>query len=743
MVPICSVRRRAIARRSAASTLAATCPRRHLKAWVVSAVATNSRCAWRSRDGSMVRVPVSRIYAPVSIIEEENMSEPRNLTQKLLSAHLTEGDLVPGEEIDLTVDQILVEDATGSMTALQFEALGIDRVTVPLAVMYVDHNVLQIDEKNMDEHHYLQSFSARYGLRYSRPGNGISHYVHLERFATPGELLVGADSHSTMAGAVGMFAVGAGGLDVAVAMAGYGFSLECPKVVGVELRGELPAWVQSKDVILELLRRHGVRGGVGRVFEFTGEGVSTLSVTDRGTICNMITELGATAAVFPSDERTRQWLEAQRREDDFVPLAADEGAEYDEIEVIELAELEPLIAEPSSPGNVVPVREVAGTETVQVCVGSSVNSSYEDLATAAAVLRDNIVHPRIEMTVTPGSRQILDTISKSGVYQDFVAAGARMLEAVCGPCIGVGQAPSAGVPSVRTFNRNFPGRSGTERDQVYLCSPATAAATALKGEIADPRELGEPPAIAPAPSDPTMDDRQILAPPPPEEARNIEIVRGPNIVPPPECQPLPEELEGRVVVVVEDDVSTGDMAPDGALGMSLWSNIPECAKYMFRRQDPEFHDRALEWGGGFIVGGHNYGQGSSREQAALAPLHLGIRAIVAKSFARIHRRNLISQGILPLHFVNEADYEQVSQGETWRIESVREVVSAQEAILAAKSDAKREIELEARLLAREREILVAGGMLKFLRGGGQQRMGIAEGDSASAESGASESNGRS
>jgi aconitate hydratase len=644
------------------------------------------------------------------------MSAPRNLTRKLLGDHLLEGDLVPGEEMDLSVDQILIEDATGSMTALQFEALEADRVDVPLAVMYVDHNVLQIDDKNMDEHRFLQSFSAHYGIRYSRPGNGISHYVHLERFARPGELLVGADSHSTMAGALGMFAVGAGGLDVAVAMAGHGFSLECPRVVGVELRGELPGWVQSKDIILELLRRYGVRGGVGRVFEFTGEGVSTLSVTDRGTICNMITELGATAAVFPSDERTREWLEAQRREDDYVPLAADSDASYDEIEVIELAELEPLIAKPSSPGNVVPVREVAGTGTVQVCVGSSVNSSYEDLATAAAILRENVVHPRIEMTVTPGSRQILDTISKSGVYQDLVAAGARMLEPICGPCIGVGQAPSAGVPSVRTFNRNFPGRSGTSGDEVYLCSPATAAATALRGEISDPRELGEPPTIAPAPSDPNMDDRQILDPPPPEEARNIEIVRGPNIVPPPEGQPLPEELEGRVVIVVEDDVSTGDMAPDGALGMSLWSNIPECAKYMFRRQDPEFHDRALEWGGGFIVGGHNYGQGSSREHAALAPLHLGIRAVVARSFARIHRRNLISQSILPLLFREEDDYERVSQGVMWKIEGVREAITAGEQTLVVNSNDGTQIGLEIRLSPREREVLLAGGTLKFLRG---------------------------
>jgi aconitate hydratase len=647
--------------------------------------------------------------------EEANMSVARNLTRKLLADHLLDGDLVAGEEVNLAVDQILLEDALGSMTALQFEALEPERISVPLAVMYVDHNVLQIDDKNMDEHRYLQSFSARYGIHYSRPGNGISHYVHLERFARPGGLLVGADSHSTMAGALGMFAVGAGGLDVAVAMAGYGFSLECPRVVGVELRGELPPWVQSKDIILELLRRYGVRGGVGKVFEFTGEGVSALSVTDRGTICNMITELGATAAVFPADERTREWLEAQRREDDYVPLAADSGASYDETEVIELAELEPLIAKPTSPGNVVPVREVAGTGTVQVCVGSSVNSSYEDLATAAAVLRENVVDPRIEMTVTPGSRQILDTISKSGVYQDLVAAGARMLEPVCGPCIGVGQAPSSGVPSVRTFNRNFPGRSGTDGDEIYLCSPATAAATALRGEISDPRELGEPPTITPAPSDPSLDDRQILDPPPPEEARNVEIVRGPNIVPPPEAEPLPEVLEGRVVIVVGDDVSTGDMAPDGALGMSLWSNIPECAKYMFRRQDPKFYDRALEWDGGFIVGGHNYGQGSSREQAALAPLHLGIKAVIAKNFARIHRRNLISQSILPLLFRDEGDYKRISQGDRWKIEGVREAITAGGQTLVVNTDDGTEISLEIRLSPREREVLLAGGTLNFLR----------------------------
>ena len=642
------------------------------------------------------------------------MAESRNLTGKLLSGHLKDGELKPGEGIRLDVDQVLIEDATGSMCALQFERLGAERLAVPLAVMYIDHNVMQTDDKNMDEHRYLRTFSARYGLHYSRPGTGISHYIHLERFAKPGELLLGADSHSTMAGAVGMFAAGAGGLDVAVAMAGHGFSMEFPKVVGVELRGELPGWVQSKDIILELLRRYGVRGGVGRVFEFIGDGVEALSVMERGTICNMITEMGATAAIFPSDDRVREWLLAQEREEDFRALVADEDASYDETEIIELSELEPLISKPHSPGNVAPVREVAGTKTVQVCVGSSVNSGYEDLALVGAVLKENIVHPSIEMTVTPGSRQILDTVSRSGVYMDLVASGARMLEPVCGPCIGVGQAPSRGEPSVRTFNRNFPGRSGTSGDEVYLCSPATAAATALKGEITDPRDLGEQPRIGSEEPNPAMDDRQILAPPPPDEARKIEIIRGPNIVPPPEGKPIPDTVEGRVLIVVEDDVSTGDMAPDG-MGMSLWSNIPECAKHMFVRQDPGFHDRALEWGGGFIVGGHNYGQGSSREQAALSPLHLGVRAVVAKSFARIHRNNLIAQGIPPLLFVEEEDYEHVSRGDEWRIEGIREAISSEKTKLTAKTGTGEELALEVRLLPSERRTLLAGGTVKNLR----------------------------
>src|SRR5215211_8533176 len=627
------------------------------------------------------------------------MPEPRTLTRKLIEDHVAGAPMRAGDEVDLRVDQVLLEDATATMAAMQFEELGAERVAVPLAVTYVDHNVLGIDQRDIDDHRFLQAWSARRGLQYSRPGNGISHYVHLERYARPGEVLIGADSHTTMAGAVGMLAIGAGGLDVAVAMAGHGYPLRVPPVVGVELRGALGDRVQAKDVILELLRRRGVRGGRERIFEFTGEGVATLSATQRGTVCNMIVETGATTAVFPADDRVREWLAGQGRDADFAALAADPGAEYDETEVIDLAALEPLIALPQSPGNVVPVAEVGGTPVAQVCVGSSVNSSYEDLSVVAAVLEDAVVHPRVQLTVTPGSRQILDVIARGGVYGTLVAAGARMLEAVCGPCIGVGQAPPVGVPSVRTFNRNFPGRSGTDGDEVYLCSPATAAATALRGEIADPRALGRPPRLRPIDPAPEIDDRQILAPPPPAEAAAVEILDVESIVAPPPGRPLPDAIEGRVVIVVGDDISTGDMAPDGALGMTLWSDIPACARHMFRRQDRGFHDRALEWGGGIVVGGHNYGQGSSREHAALAPLHLGIRAVVARSFARIHRANLISQSIVPLELADEADHDAVQEGETWTIAGVRAAVEAGDEQLTAETDAGRTVALRARLSA--------------------------------------------
>jgi aconitate hydratase len=630
---------------------------------------------------------------------------PGTLTEKIISEHLV-GE--SEEELELRVDQILLEDATGTMACLQFELLGLERVRVP-TVSYVDHNTLQFDNKNPEDHAYLRSWAARYGALYSRPGNGISHYLHLERFAQPGAFLLGADSHTTMAGALGMLASGAGATEVAVAMAGWPYVVERPRIAGIELRGRLRPWVQSKDVVLELLRRRGVRGGRGCIFEFFGDGVATLTATDRGTICNMVMETGATTGVFPSDEQTRLWLDAQGRAGEFAELARDPGATYDELETIELDELEPLIALPSSPGNVVPVAEAAGTPTRQVCVGSSVNSSYEDVAVIAAVLRGRALPPGLDLTVSPGSRQILDMIVRSGVYSELLGAGARILEPACGPCIGIGQAPPAGAASVRTFNRNFPGRSGTPEDRVYLCSPATAAATALRGAIADPRELGATPTLVPPPTDPSVDDRQIVQPP--EHGGDVQLEKGRNIVPPPPVPPLPETVEGRVLVVVPDDVSTGDMVPDGALGVAIWSNIPACARYMFRRFDPTFPARAEEWGGGIVVGGHNYGQGSSREQAAFAALYLGVRAVVAKSLARIHRTNLIAQGIVPLVLSNEEDYDQIEVGQRWTVA----VDLARDVWEAETSDGS--VLLEPRLTAREREVLRAGGLVAYAKAG--------------------------
>jgi aconitate hydratase len=631
-----------------------------------------------------------------------------SLTAKLLDEHVVSATQ---EELELRVDQVLLEDATGTMACFQFERLGDERVRVP-TVSYVDHNVIQFDNRNPDDHVYLRSFAERYGLLYSRPGNGICHYLHLERFARPGQVLLGADSHTTTAGAVGMLAIGAGATEVALAMAGHPYPLERPVVAGVELRGQLPPWVQSKDIVLELLRRHGVRGGRGRIYEFYGDGVAQLSATDRGTICNMVMETGATTGIFPSDARIEEWLELQGRAEEFVGLAADAGASYDELDVIDLAALEPLIACPSSPGNVVPVREVTGIGTTQVCVGSSVNSSFEDLAVVAAVLQGRSVPDRLDLTVTPGSRQILDLIVRSGVYSDLLASGARILEPACGPCIGVTAAPASGAVSVRTFNRNFPGRSGTADDRVYLCSPATAAATALEGAIADPRELGEPPVLVPPPPDPSVDDRQIVLPLPPEAASRVDVVRPPNIVGPPDAVPLAEAIEGRVLIVLPDDVSTGDMAPDGALGVAIWSNIPACARHMFRRFDSDFPGRAKEWGGGIVLGGHNYGQGSSREQAAFAALHLGVRTIVAKSFARIHRANLIAQAIPPLVLLTETDYDGVQVGDEWRIPGLRDAVDEGRDEVEAVTP-RGSIALGLQLNERERAILLGGGLVAY------------------------------
>ena len=646
---------------------------------------------------------------------------PDNVTMKILRSHLERGDIEPGCEIAVRVDQTLLQDATGTMASMQFEEIGLDRVQVPLAVQYVDHNIVQLDFKNPDDHRFLQAFAARYGVYYSRPGNGICHYLHVERFARPGEIMLGADSHTTTSGAVGMIAIGAGGLDVAMCMAGQPFEFETPKVVGVELRGALSPWVQAKDVILELLRRRGVRNGLGRIFEFYGEGVASLDVAERMTICNMIVEMGATTGLFPSDEQTRIWFENQERANEWVPLAADPGASYDEHELIELNTLAPLIAKPSSPGNVVPVSEVAGTPAAQVCFGSSVNSGYADLALPAAVLRGRVVSPNLVVTVTPGSRQILDTINETGVLRDLVRAGTRMLEPACGPCVGMGQAPPSGSVSVRTFNRNVPGRSGTQNDKVYLCSPATAVATAIRGVITDPRELGaEEPAYPPPTFNPAAANAQIIAPLPPEDARKVDIPRGPNIQAPPVQTEMPASLSGRVLIVVGDDISTGDLSPDGAEVMALRSNISAMSSYVFRRIDPEFASRAREWDGGFIVGGHNYGQGSSREHAALAPKHLGVRAVIAKSFARIHRRNLISQGIPPLTFINDDDYDLARQGDTWELPDIRALLEQGETEVPARlAETGEQIMLHALFSPREERILIHGGLLAHVRLGGR------------------------
>jgi aconitate hydratase len=643
---------------------------------------------------------------------------PENLTRQILREHLVEGELKPGAPISLDIDQTLLQDATGTMALMQFEQLEVPRVKVERAVQYVDHNVIQLDFKNPDDHRMLQALCRRYGIHFSRPGNGICHYVHIERFARPGGILVGADSHTTTSGALGMIAIGAGGLDVAVAMAGHPYEIACPEVVEVHLDGTLPRpWVQAKDVILELLRRLTVSGGKNKVFEFTGPGTADLAVPERGTIANMIAELGATAAVFPPDENTREWLRRPEREDDFAELGPDPGAGYDDRVEIDLSRLGPLVAKPQNPDNVVPVEEVAGTPLEQVCIGSSVNSAYLDLALPGAVLANGReVHERVTATATPGSRQILVAIAESGVYRQLVEGGVRMLEPVCGPCVGMGQAPPSGANSLRTFNRNFPGRSGTPDDQVYLCSPAVAAVSMLYGEIRDPRDEGDPPELLEMPElKPYVDDRHIFPPAPEDEAERIEIPRGPNIKTPPEHEPLEPSLSARIATVQPDNISTGDLAPDGVIVMSYRSNIPAIAEFTFQHRDPEFRKRIKEWGGGFIVGGHNYGQGSSREHAALAPLQLGVRAVFAKSFARIHRRNLVAQGILALTFADGADYDRAEVGQTWTLASIRDELEGGADEITVEVEGGDRFSVTHDFAPKEREILLHGGLLHYLK----------------------------
>ena len=635
----------------------------------------------------------------------------KSLVQKILEAHLVSGRLVSNGDIGVAVDQTLTQDATGTMAYLQFEALGITKVKTKFSISYVDHNMLQTGFESGDDHRFLQTFAAKYGIFFSKPGNGICHQVHLERFAKPGQILLGSDSHTPNAGAIGMIAVGVGGLDVALAMAGEPFYLKMPEVVLVRLKGRLPPWVASKDIMLELLRRLTVTGGVGKIFEFGGPGVKTLSIPERATITNLGAELGATTTIFPSDAQTLEFLKAQGRKRDWIPLEADQDAEYELIIEIDLRELEPLVAQPSSPDKVCPVREVAGRPVKQVCIGSCNNSSYFDLTSVAKILKGKKIHPDINLTITPGSKQVFEMIARNGALAELVSAGARILESACGPCIGMGQAPPSDAISIRTMNRNFPGRSGTPEDRVYLASPYVAIACALKGCIAEPRELGLRPPRVPMPGRFLIDDSLILSPA--SSPEKVMIERGPNIKPLPLRHPLEDFMEGSVILKVGDNITTDDILPAGARVLPLRSNIPAISEHLFERIDRSFARRTKQLGGGFVVGGQNYGQGSSREHAALAPMYLGIKAILAKSYARIHRSNLINFGVLPLTFKEPDEFSRIEQGDHLRIENLRQGLKVNGLLIVENATQKRSFEVLHGLNQREVEILLAGGLLNY------------------------------
>ena len=638
-----------------------------------------------------------------------------NVARKIIAGHLVAGKMTPGEQVALRIDQTLTQDATGTMAWLQFESMGLPRVRTELSVSYVDHNMLQADFRNADDHRYLQSAAAKYGAYFSRPGNGICHQVHLERFGVPGKTLLGSDSHTPTAGALGMIAIGAGGLDVAVAMGGGPFHTAMPAIVGVRLVGALQPWVAAKDIVIELQRRMTVKGGIGKIIEYGGPGAATLTVTQRATICNMGAELGATTSLFPSDEQTRSYLDAQGRGASWKPMAPDPNATYDELIEIDLSTLEPMISQPSSPDNAVAVRSIEGTPVAQVCVGSCTNSSYEDLMTIAAILKGKTVHPNVSLTVTPGSKQVYSMIARSGALADLIAAGARILESACGPCIGMGQSPATGIASVRSFNRNFKGRSGTPDDSVYLASPETCAATALRGVVTDPRDLGSPIRIE-TPTQFMVDDNMIV--PPAEDPESVEVVMGPNIKPVPVSEPVPDRMSGRVLLKVEDNITTDHIMPAGAQVLPLRSNIPAIAEYVFWRVDPDFVARIKEWGGGFIVGGQNYGQGSSREHAALAPMYLGLKAVFAKSFARIHEANLINVAILPLTFKDEADYDAIEPGNEWEISGIHAALKSGSDLVVHNLTKETEFRVAGKFTARQIEMLLAGGLLNYVKEGG-------------------------
>jgi aconitate hydratase len=625
------------------------------------------------------------------------------LAEKIINDHLLSGTPKKGKRIVVKIDQTLTQDATGTVAYLQFEALGIPRVKTELSLSYVDHNTLQQGYENADDHLYLQTVAAKYGVVFSRPGNGICHQIHLERFGIPGKTLLGSDSHTPTGGGIGMIAIGAGGLDVSLAMGGYGFNLTMPEVTGIRLTGHLQPNVTAKDVILEVLRVLSVKGGVGKIMEYFGEGVKTLSVPERATITNMGAELGATTSLFPSDERTLSFLTSEGREYDYVPLSADDE-NYDSIVDICLDKLEPMVARPHMPDNVCRVKDIEGMKIQQVLIGSCTNSSYKDMMAVAAILKGKKVHSNVNLGIAPGSRQVMMLLAQNGALTDILLSGARLLEATCGPCIGMGQAPPSEGVTLRTFNRNFEGRSGTQDADIYLVSPETAAASVISGVLTDPRSLD---ALGdfPLPERIEINDNLILRPP--ADSASVQVIRGPNIKPLPRRKPWGERLKGKVLIKVGDNITTDDILPAGAKILPLRSNIPAISRYTFSRIDPDFADRAQKWGGGFVVGGSNYGQGSSREHAALAPMSLGVLAVVAKSFARIHQANLINFGILPLTFKNPPDYDLIGQGEEFEL-VVRDL---NKGLILRAGDKK--IAVTHTLTPREMEILKAGGALAY------------------------------
>ena len=636
------------------------------------------------------------------------------IAQKIIKAHLVEGEMIAGQEIALKIDQTLTQDATGTMAYLEFESIGIPRVRTELSVAYIDHNTLQSGFENADDHIYIQSAAKKHGLRFSRPGNGICHQVHLERFGKPGKTLIGSDSHTPTGGGIGMLAMGAGGMDVAVAMGGGAYYITMPKMIKVNLTGALRPWVSAKDVSLEILRILPVKGGVGSIIEWGGEGIKTLSVPQRATITNMGTELGATTSIFPSDEITKAFLEAQGRGEDFIPLASDEDAVYDRIIDINLSELKPLLACPHSPDNIKTAEELSSVKVDQVCIGSCTNSSLADLLKVAAILKGKTIHESVSLSVSPGSKQVLSMLADCGALSDILASGARVLECACGPCIGMGFSPNSAGVSLRTFNRNFEGRSGTKDGQVYLVSPEVAAASALTGYITDPRTLGDCPEIT-LPEKFKINDSAIVLPADVEEAKTLEVKRGPNIKPFPEASPLEDKLEACLTLKVGDNITTDHIMPAGAKILPYRSNIPYLSKFCFGVCDETFPERAKKAGSTIIVGGINYGQGSSREHAALVPLYLGVRAVVAQSFARIHAANLINAGIIPLTFENADDYEKVDENDSLELVGIFEGLKTGKMTLIDKTK-NLEIPCIGVFSERQQKILLAGGLLKYTKG---------------------------